>query len=178
MQITKDLIKKLKEVKAEKSLSLSKIVDMIEQNGEYVSKTSLSRVFADDSETEMFKPDTLLPIARALLDVETLEESDTLDEQAMKTLLQYKSKRISDLEQQLEQLKASLDHEKVKSHEKLDAERASHQRSIEFLKSQIELKDRRYDTLLETVNAKDAKFDELLSLILSCPCRKAAEPKE
>lgn len=172
MQITKDLVSKLKDVKAEKNLSLSKILELLDKSGEYVSKTTLSRVFAEDSETEMFKPETLIPIARVLLDTENLEETDSIDEQALKTLLQYKSQRIAELEQQLEQLQASLDREKVKSHEKLDAERASHQRSIEFLKSQIELKDRRYDGLLAVVKDKDARYEEVLSLILSCPCRK------
>lgn len=172
MQITKDLVSKLKAVKAEKNLSLSNILELLDQNGEYVSKTTLSRVFAEDSETEMFKPETLIPIARVLLDTENLEETDSIDEQALKTLLQYKSQRIAELEQQLEQLQASLDREKVKSHEKLDTERASHQRSIEFLKSQIELKDRRYDGLLAVVKDKDARYEEVLSLILSCPCRK------
>lgn len=168
MQITKDLVSKLKDVKAEKNLSLSKILELLDKSGEYVSKTTLSRVFAEDSETEMFKPETLIPIARVLLDTENLEETDSIDEQALKTLLQYKSQRIAELEQ----LQASLDREKVKSHEKLDAERASHQRSIEFLKSQIELKDRRYDGLLAVVKDKDARYEEVLSLILSCPCRK------
>ena len=175
MKITQDLVSKLKAVKTEKNLSLSNILDMLDQNGYFVSKTTLSRVFAEDSETEMFKPDTLLPIAKVLLDVETLEDTDTLDEQALKTLLQFKGQRIAELEQQLEQLQATLDREKLKLHERLDAENERHQRSVDFLKNQIELKDRRYDTLLETVKAKDAKFEELLSLILSCPCRESAE---
>lgn len=168
MQITKDLVSKLKAVKTEKNLSLSNILDMLDQNGYFVSKTTLSRVFAEDSETEMFKPDTLLPIARVLLDTENLEETDTTDEKAMKLLLQYKSKRIEELEQQLEQLKASLDHEKVRYHEKLDAEREKHQRSIDFLKGQIELKDRRYDGLLAAVKEKDDRYEKLLDIILSC----------
>ena len=168
MQITKDLVSKLKAVKTEKNLSLSNILDMLDQNGYFVSKTTLSRVFAEDSETEMFKPDTLLPIARVLLDTENLEDTDTTDEKAMKLLLQYKSKRIEELEQQLEQLKASLDHEKVRYHEKLDAEREKHQRSIDFLKGQIELKDRRYDGLLAAVKEKDERYEKLLDIILSC----------
>ena len=168
MKITQDLVSKLKAVKTEKNLSLSNILDMLDQNGYFVSKTTLSRVFAEDSETEMFKPDTLLPIARVLLDTENLEETDTTDEKAMKLLLQYKSKRIEELEQQLEQLKASLDHEKVRYHEKLDAEREKHQRSIDFLKGQIELKDRRYDGLLAAVKEKDDRYEKLLDIILSC----------
>ena len=168
MKITQDLVSKLKAVKTEKNLSLSNILDMLDQNGYFVSKTTLSRVFAEDSETEMFKPDTLLPIARVLLDTENLEDTDTTDEKAMKLLLQYKSKRIEELEQQLEQLKASLDHEKVRYHEKLDAEREKHQRSIDFLKGQIELKDRRYDGLLAAVKEKDDRYEKLLDIILSC----------
>ena len=172
---TRELIIQLKAVKEERNLSLNDILNIIEQNGDILSKTSLSRLFQEGSEELSFKEETLLPVARAILDISNIEETDNTDEAAMKTLLQFKGARIRELEHQVEQLQAQLDHEKVHSNEKFDEEREKHQRSIDFLKSQIELKDRRYDGLLAAVKEKDARYEEVLSLILSCPCRASKE---
>lgn len=172
MQITKDLVLKLRQVKEEKNLSLSNILDMVERNGEYVSKSSLSRIFSDDSETQSFKPETVLPIARVLLDVDNLEDTDSLDEKALKVLLQYKSNRIADLEQQIERLELDLSREKLKRHEALDAEREMYNRRVDFLKEQVALKDKRMDQLLEAVFVKDNQYNELLKQYLSCPYSK------
>ena len=169
---TKDLIVQLKAVKEEKKLSLGDIYSMVEDNGDFCSKTSLSRLFSEGSEEQSFKEETLIPVARALLDVENLEETDDLDTQAMKTLLQYKSQRIKELEKQVADLEMALDREKLKYHEKLDIERERNARSIEFLKMQVNKKDDRIDKLLQAVYEKDKLYNELLNKYLSCPYRK------
>lgn len=176
MTNTRDIIIKLKEVREEKGLSYANIMEMMEKNGDYIAKSTLSRVFSDGSEDLSFRYDeTLRPIAKVLLDLETIEEIDNLDVQAMKSILKYKIDRIEELERQVEQLEASLAKEKVKYHEKLDRERTQWARSIEFLKEQVSLKDKRMDQLMEAVFKKDAQHNELLSLILSCPARKNME---
>lgn len=143
MENTKEIITKLKQIKEEKGLSLNEIVAMVDQNGEYVSRSTVQRVFSDGSEGIAFRyEESIRPIANALLDIETIEETDSMDIQAMKVLLRYKIKRIEELEQQ-------LDKEKIKYHEKLDKEREQSRRSIEFLKEQITLKDKRIDILLD-----------------------------
>lgn len=145
MTNSRDLILKLKEVKKRDNLSLSMIEELTEKNGEHVSKTTLSRVFADGSEDTIFKfENTLKPIANAILDIDTIEEDDSLDTQALKIMLQYKARRIRELENE-------LDREKVKHHEKLDKEREQYRRSIEYLKKQIDIKDKRIDILMEAV---------------------------
>lgn len=170
---TKDIILKLKEVKEEKGLSYGKILELIENNGDFLSKSTLSRLFAEGSEDETFNYETTIrPIANALLDIEDIEASDTTDTKAMKSLLKYKIERIEELERQIEELKLSLAEEKVKYHEKLDIEREQSRRSIEFLKEQIALKDKRMDQLLNAVFTKDAQHKELLDTILACPARK------
>lgn len=157
----RDLILKLKEVKDEKSLSLGEIEARTEANGEHVSIASLSRVFAEGSENSSFRYEgTLKPIANAILDIDTIEDDD-LDTQALKIMLQYKADKIKDLENQ-------LDHEKLKAHEKLDKERATFNRSIDFLKNQIELKDKRIDQLLDAVFEKDKQHKEMLGKLLKC----------
>lgn len=169
MTNSKDVILKLKEVREEKGLSYNDILDLMEKNGEYLSKSTLSRVFADGSEEIKFRyEDTIRPIANALLDIETIEETDGMDIRAMKSLLKYKIERIEELERQVEHLEASLNKEKLKYHEKLDKEREQSRRSIEFLKDQISLKDKRMDQLLEAVFEKDSQHKEMLSKVLKC----------
>lgn len=176
MTNTKDIILKLKKVRQEKGLSYSDILELMEKNGDFLAKSTLSRLFSDGSEEMSFKYDeTIRPVAKALLDIESIEEDDTMDIQAMKSLLKYKIQRIEELERQIELLRSQLDKEKIKYHEKLDKERATAAKSIEFLKEQVNYKDKRMDLLLQAVQDKDKRYDELLKLILSCPCRKKAE---
>ena len=89
----------------------------------------------------------------------------------MKSILKFKIERISELEHQIEHLELALAEEKVKYHERLDAEREQYSKRIEFLISQIDLKDKRMDQLLNAVFTKDAQHKELLDTILSCPAR-------
>lgn len=163
MTNTKELILKLKEVKERDKLSLTDIESRTEENGEHVSKTTLSRVFSDGSEDIQFKfESTLKPIANALLDIDTIEEDDDLDTQGLKIMLKIKADKINELE-------AALDHEKVKYHEKLDKEREQSRRSIDFLKEQIQYKDKRIDYLLDAVFEKDKQLKELFEKVMSCP---------
>lgn len=166
MNNSKEIILKLKEVRLEKGLSLNDIVDLVEKNGDYISRSSVQRVFADGSEDVTFKYDeTIRPIANALLDIDRIETEDDLDTQALKILLQYKNQKIKELEQQ-------LDKEKIKYHEKLDKERDQSRKSIEFLKEQVAYKDKRIDLLLESVDKKDKRLEELITHIMNCPFRK------
>lgn len=162
MTNSKDLILKLKEVKERDNLSLGDIETRTEENGEHVSKTTLSRVFSEGSEDIQFKfESTLKPIANALLDIDTIEDDDDLDTQGLKIMLKLKADKIKELE-------AALDHEKVKHHEKLDKEREQSRRSIEFLKEQIQFKDKRIDFLLDAVFEKDKQHKEMLEKLLRC----------
>ena len=169
MTNTKEIILKLKEVREEKGLSYGDILDLMEKGGDFVSKSTLSRVFAEGSEECSFKyEETIRPIAKALLDIETIEDTDDMDVQAMKSLLKYKMQLIEDLEQKVEALSGDLAKEKLKYHEKIDKERENFQKSLNFCREQIDLKDKRIDQLLET-NIK------LLNQLLVCPCRKKEE---
>lgn len=169
MNNSKEIILKLKEVRIEKGLSLNDIVELVEKNGDYISRSSVQRVFADGSEDAVFKyEETIRPIANALLDIDRIEIEDDLDTQALKTLLQYKNQRIKELE-------AQLDKDKIKYHEKLDKEREQSRKSIEFLKEQIAYKDKRMDLLLESIKQKDERFNELLAHILYCPYRNCGK---
>lgn len=174
MTNTKDIIVKLKEVREEKGLSYNDIMELMEKNGDYLAKSTLSRVFAEGSEEQSFRyEETIRPIANALLDIETIEDTDNMDVRAMKSLLKYKIERIEDLEKQIEHLQTALDKEKIKHHEKLEEERERFNRSIDFLKEQVAYKDKRMDLLLNSVYEKDALHKEMLEKILKCSkCEK------
>ena len=173
---TKDVILALKKVKKDKNLSLDKIVTLMEENGEFVSKTTLSRVFAKGSENQTFRYEaTLRPIANALLDIENYEEYDDPETFAFKSLLQLKmrvidenSKKISELEKQLEDVATK---EKLKYNDKLEKHDAQHQKSIDFLKKQIELKDHRITQLLDANDRLSITNNRMLNQILDCPLK-------
>lgn len=169
MTNSKDLILKLKEVREEKNLSYNDIMELMERNGDYLAKSTLSRVFGEGSEDMSFRyEETIRPIAKALLDIENIEENDTMDIQAMKSLLKYKIQRIEDLEKQVDHLSKALDKEKIKSQEKLLETQEEFQRRFDFMSNQISLKDKRIDNLLESTT-------KLLNQILDCPCRSKYE---
>ena len=169
MPNTRDLIIQLKEVKEEKKLSLDTIERMTDDNGEHVSKSTLSRLFADGSEDIAFRYEaTIKPVVNALLDINTIEADDSTDVKTMKTVLKFKLERIEDLERQIQELETALDKQKIKANEKLEREREQWQKSIEFLKEQVAYKDKRMDLLLAAVQEKDLLHKEMLEKILKC----------
>ena len=180
MTNNKELIIQLKKVREEKHLSFNDILDLMEQNGDYLSKSTLSRVFAEGSEDVSFRYDeTIRPIAKAILDVDKIEEDDNDDVQALKRLVQQNEKLIAGLQQQITKLELDKDEERLSDLEKMEREREAWSRSIDFLKDQITKKDDRIDKLLNAVQVKDEiindlhdQLQELHDLIASCPARK------
>ena len=161
MTDTREIILKLKKVRQEKNLSLNDIVDMT--NG-MVSKSTIQRVFADDSENISFRyNDTIRPLVKAMMDVEEFEDSDDMDTKALKSLLKLKIQRIEDLERQISE-------EKDKSREKLEKERVQFERHIKLLEEQIALKDKRMDEMKEQFNRKDEQYTLLVNRLLDCHC--------
>lgn len=190
----KEIVQQLKEVREEKGLSYGDIIKMMEDNGDIpVSQTTLSRIFADGSEEKYFSYETtILPLARAILDLETIEDDDDASVKAMKELLKVKKEKIRDLELQIEQMEAAHNKEMLEKMEAFDKEREAWSRSIEFLKEQISLKDARMDmqndrtnSLLDRIEKKDDRIDQLTSellelkdirdAVLTCPYRSNHE---
>lgn len=173
MTNTKDIILKLKQVRKERNLSITDIENLLEANGEHLSRSTISRIFAEGSEETSFRyEETIRPIANALLDIETIEETDDMDTQAMKSLLKYKAKRIEELEKQIAHLEAALDKERIKGHEKFAKERELFNDRINFLTSQIEIKDRRIDQLMDENKDNFKQLKNLMDKFMTCPYRK------
>lgn len=173
MTNTKEIILKLKDVKAERNLSINDIVDM---TNNYLSKTTVQRVFAKDSENTSFRyDDTIRPLVKALLDVDTIEDDDDMDTKALKSLLKLKIQRIEELESQISDLRLMLSEEKVKSHEKMEKERKQYDKHIDLLNEQIAIKDKRMDEQAERFNRKDEQYTELVNRMLNCHCCSKGE---
>ena len=138
-----EIISKLKKVREENGLSYQKIVELVESNGEYVSLSTVKRVFEDGSEAYGFQFDnTLRPIANAVLGIYSDTDIVSVSEvEALKSIVAYKSERITELESQLARTEES------------------YRRRLDFLKNQITLKDERIDK-------RDAMIERLLGVIL------------
>lgn len=166
MTDTKKIISLLKQVKDEKKLSLDAILDLMEKNGDFVSKSTLSRIFRDGSEDQGFKYETTIrPIADAILDIDNIEIDDDTDTKAYKSLLKLKKEIISEL-------KSANDQTKLDYAEKLQEETEKFQKSLEFVKHQIELKDQRIDALMSLTTELMNTNNQLLKQLMDCPLRE------
>ena len=169
MTNSKNVILKLKEVREEKNLSFNDILSLMEKNGDFLAKSTLSRVFAEGSEENSFNYEgTIRPIAKALLDIEEIEADDNTDVRAMKSLLKYKIERIEELEERIKDAKLELAELRVKHLERIEELQEEHQKKADFLSNQIALKDQRIDALLNSNS-------ELLDHILHCPYKNCKE---
>lgn len=138
-----NIVTRLKEVKAKRpDLTLQKISD---NTG--VPMGTVTRVFAEGSESVSFRYESVMPIAKMLLDLDDLGEGDD-DEKAYKAIIQFYETSIAQMKEQFEK--------------KLEEERAEYRKRIDFLMNQVEKKDNRIDWLFDMLkNRIDELFDML-----------------
>lgn len=161
-----NIIIRLKEVmNASPDMTLQKIAD---HTG--VSLSTVTRVFAKDSEQKSFRYDSIKPIAKMLLGLDSLDEGAE-DEKALKAIIQYKETEFSQLEQQFQELKERYE-------KKLEKERAQARTSIDFLKHQIELKDDRITLLLNELLSSNSQIKELNSQLVAVSSKLLAMDNE
>ena len=177
MTNTRDLILKLRAVYKEKKISYDQILSLMEQDGEFSSKSTLSRLFGDNWEKYSFDYErTLIPIANVLLDVETIEDDDDADTRAFKSLLRFKMSVIDENAKQIAELKKQIEEvsnkERAKYHEKLERETEKYQKSLDFAMSQIDLKDKRINQLMNANDRLSITNDRLINQLMDCPLRK------
>lgn len=148
-----ELIRQLKEAKAQNEITYPRILERMDKNGKYVSLTTLRRVFADGSEAnaQSFSyENTLLPIAEALLDVQdvpTVDSPYAKEIDGLKSVIHVQNEEIARLHDIKEHLESR----------------------ITFLLAQIEKKDNRIDErdalirkLLDKQDEKDAMIGKLM----------------
>lgn len=112
-----------------------------EQTG--VSMSTVQRIFQDDSENQNFRIESIKPIHKLLLGTDVLEDDLTYD----------------DFQLQLTNLKDKYER-------KLESEKAQHEKSLEFLKNQIRLKDDRITKLLDAYQELNTQYMELVSSLI------------
>ena len=175
MTDTIKLIDSIRKVYDDKGFSIKKMENLLREKGKEnaVSPTTIGRFFSKSkrSDYNYRYEDTIRPLAEALLDVDTIEQSDDMETQAMKTFVKVKGKMIDSLEKENHELESELT-----VYERLEVEREQYRKSIEFLKTQIERKDQRIDRLLDSVGKKDEQIiqlnqmvNDLIAQIKKCP---------
>ncbi len=149
----KDIIVKLKRVRNAKGLTYQKIIDMVKSNGDDISKATLSRIFAEGSESRQFNyRNSILPVERALLcDKKMFDGIESSKE--LKRQLFDKTIRIYELESLVDELKSK--NEKLKN-------------DIEFQEQEIK-EDRKWIDYLEKSLRKEEDYtDKVLQLYYNC----------
>ena len=141
MELTaaQEIVVKLKAVQAQQRLSIPQIKKMVDETGAFVSETTIRRVFAKNSEIEdSFNYETTLrPIAQALLIEDTLSTADNVTRakvESFEIILQQKNEMIESIRAQIDKLKEDQENRCREFEQRMD-----------FLRDQIEKKDRRMD---------------------------------
>ena len=148
----RDLVIALKQAKAEKEIMLPRLFEMLKSRKKDISMSTLKRVFKEGSEdNDSFNySSTLKPIAEILLDDD--DESFISNEVAnLRAELKEKDGIIDKLKLQIDSL-----------YKEIHLIREEESKRLEFMKNQIELKDKRMDTkdeLIQRVMDRNDKKD-------------------
>ena len=139
-------IRRLKEIKSEQGLSVPKIMDLMEERGQFVSESTIKRVFAEGSEEQSFRyQDSIAPIADVLLDI--YGDTSSLDDaESLRHIIREKNKLIEFLMIKLDEQEAAFESRKSMYEER----KSIYDRNIARLEKQIERKDDLIERLLNT----------------------------
>ena len=139
-------IRRLKEIKSEQGLSVPKIMDLMEERGQFVSESTIKRVFADGSEEQSFRyQDSIAPIADVLLDIYG-DTSSLEDAESLRHIIREKNRLIEFLMIKLDEQEAAFESRKSMYEER----KSIYDRNIARLEKQIERKDDLIERLLNT----------------------------
>lgn len=187
MTNTRELVTQIKNIISDEGYEFNDIKRLMEEIGEVpISLSTFNRLIEDSSEdNRKFHYDyTLAPLARAL-GIDAIDGNDSENTKALKEMLRLKRGRISELEQ-------ALAKETEKRHSQVEEVRSQMRKSIDFLREQLEYKDRRMDELsarveklLDMITKKDERIEQLTTdilalkdvkdAVLTCPYRKGGE---
>ena len=97
------------------------------------------------------------------------EEDDSDETLAFKSILRYKAEQTKILKEENETIQ---DHVKAQFAEELSKETEQFQRTLDFVKHQITLKDQRIDDLLLMNKELTLTNNKLVQQLMECPLRK------
>ena len=141
-------IERLKKVKSGQGLSISKIMDLLDEKGKYVSEATVKKIFSEGSEDFNFRyQDSIAPLADVLLDL--YGDASGLDDViALKQIIHDKNQTIEFM--------------MIKFKE----QKASYERNVAHLKGQIHRLNERLDVREKSIERKDAIMEKLLNAYL------------
>lgn len=157
----RDIIIELKKAKKEKELTLPRLEEMLRAQKKDVAMTTLKRVFREGSEdNDSFNyASTLKPLAELLLDENNDGTSISAVEIAnLKADIKVKEQTIDRLPAQIDSL-----------HIQMQNMREEETKRLNFMKTQIELKDKRMDTkdeLIQRVMDRNDKKDKAIAELM------------
>ena len=136
-----DAIKKIKEIAAVNNLSAQRIYEVVDDSHEHVALNTVKKILATDSEAMNFNAElSVFPVYRAITSIYG-DDTGNSDIDDLRAAIRSKDLALSQLENRITELKERRD----------------------FLKFQIQLKDRRIDRLmglLEAVTNAEKDIDE------------------
>lgn len=106
-KLKRNTIMRLKEIKEQQGLSVSQIIKMLEEKGEFVSEATLKKIFKEGSEEKTFRYyDTIAPLANVLLDM--YGDGSNLDDiNSLRQIIREKNRLIETLMIKLEEQKTA-----------------------------------------------------------------------
>ena len=169
-----NIIPKLREAKDAKGLSYQDISDITEANGEYVSVSSVKRVFSKDADISNFRYNqTIRPIIRAVLDLdaETAEPTDDPNQpeeyyttiEAMKAVLEFKHLQIEEYAKEIEKLKEIIQKSEESHQKAIDTLAGDSRVKIDHLKDQIAYLRSVNDQNLKIISQQNGMIEKFLS---------------
>lgn len=154
-EIKRKTVARLREVKKQQDLSISKIVEMLEAQNCYISEATVKRLFSENSDPLSFKyRDTIAPMADVLLDLYS-DKSNCTDIEALKAMIHDKNKTINIL--------IARDEERKAEYEKRIAE---YQKRIDHYQEQIGRLDDHLMFRERVIEQKDKIVEKLLEKVL------------
>ena len=137
-------IHRLKQIKAEQGLTIPKIMDLMEERGQFVSEATIKRVFADGSEEQNFRyQDSIAPIADVLLDMYG-DTSNLDDAESLRQIIREKNKFIEFLMMKLDEKEQDFERQRTLYEER----KVLYEKTISRFETQISLKDDLIERLL------------------------------
>ena len=145
-KLKRKTIHRLKQIKAEQGLTVPKIMDLMEERGQFVSEATIKRVFADGSEEQNFRyQESIAPIADVLLDIYG-EGAGLDDAESLRHIVREKNKLIEFLMMKLDEKEAEFE-KRIALYED---RKALYEKSIDRFEVQIARKDELIERLLNT----------------------------
>ena len=143
-KLKRKTIHRLKQIKAEQGLSITKIMDLMESRGQFVSEATIKRVFADGSEDQNFRyQDSIAPIADVLLDIYG-ESSDIDDTESLRRIIHEKNKLIEFLMLKMDEKEQEFEKRIALCEER----KALYEKTIDRFETQVSRKDELIERLL------------------------------